>query len=138
MTRLRGAYWRRCAAFLAIWGLLCQAVLTAIAIPVAFAATNPGALPPGYSSVVICTGAGMKRITLDAEGNRVADHDSDNALAQCTACHVNGGSVFAATPTSALVALEYVLAPMAPPAGRTCFDKHQGLCPDSRAPPLEL
>lgn len=138
MTRLRGGYWRRCAAFLAIWGLLCQAVLTATAIPVAFASTSPVALPAGYTSVVICTGSGMKRITLDAEGNRVEEQDSNNTSTQCTACHVTGGSVLAATPVSVLASLKYILVPMAPPAGRTCFDKHQSLCPDSRAPPREL
>ena len=135
MARLRGGHWRRSAAFLAIWGLLCQAVLTAAAIPVAFAATNPAALPAGYTSLVICTGSGMKRITLDAEGNRVEEQDSNNMSVQCTACHVTGGSVLAATPISTLATLEYVLVPMAPSAGRTCFDEHQNLCPDSRAPP---
>ncbi len=138
MTRLRGTVWKRSAASLAIWGLLCQLVLTAAAIPTAFAASRPGVLPDGFTSIVICTANGMKRIVLDADGVPVEESRQDDPLDHCTACHlVNAGALVAAS--AALPACPYCGPALLTPAVMDAVSaKPDCRLPDSRAPPLEL
>ena len=138
MTRLRGTYWKRSAAFLAIWGLLCQLVLTAAAIPAAFAAARPGVLPDGHWTVVICTGSGMKRITLDANGVPVEESQQDGPLDHCTACHLVSGGVLVAASAEVLACPYCGLALLTPAVAEAVTGKPDCRLPESRAPPLEL
>lgn len=81
--------WKRAIALVAVWSLLAQALLAAFAVPAAFAAMRPGALPDGYGQVLICTGSGMKRIVVDPDGNRVGQ-SGEGQTDRCAACHFTG------------------------------------------------
>lgn len=80
---------KRAIALVAVGSVLAQALLAAFAVPAAFAAMRPGATPAGYSQVLICTGSGMKRIVLNADGNRVGQSDDAQGY-NCAACHFTG------------------------------------------------
>lgn len=102
MALRRGTNWHRAAALSAILGLYFQLVLSALAIPAAFAAALPGDLPEGYSTIVICTGDGMKRITLDGNGTPVGETEQNLPVKQCAACHLAGSGVFLSAGEDAL------------------------------------
>ncbi|MDH3581954.1 MAG: hypothetical protein OEM91_15195 [Hyphomicrobiales bacterium] len=138
MTRRRGDYRKRYTAFAAICGLICQLVLTSLAIPAAFAAARTGALPAGYTTIVICTGSGLKRITLDAAGNAIEEQDSENGALHCTACPLAGGTLLSPVNATQLTAPEYTALQRTPRPARTASSTNARLCPDSRAPPAKL
>jgi len=123
---------------LAIFGLYFQLLLTAVAIPAAFAAMLPGNLPDGYTLIVICTGEGMKRITVDADGTPVGETTQDMPAKQCAACYVVGGGVFIDQPVSQQVLLANSFGLVKPPFELACTHKASRIHTHSRAPPLEL
>jgi hypothetical protein len=133
----RGGVWRcrQAAAYLAICGLACQLVLTAFAIPAAFAAVRSEPLPPGYTAIVICSGAGMKRIVIDADGNPVDQEQHDTVPRQCTACHVVAGCVLEQTSGPGVAAPLYRLERHATPVAQIQVSQRQFLRPEGRAPP---
>ena len=138
MTRHRGTYWKRFAAGLAITGLYCQLIVTALAIPAAFAAMHPGDLPEGYSTIIICTGDGMKRIIVDADGTPVGESEEDSSLAQCLACKVAGSAAFPPTPVSVAVLLEPAGGSLTPVSAQTDIRNPGCVHAHTRAPPREL
>lgn len=138
MTRLRGVYWRRCAALAAVWGLFCQLALAAVALPLTALPVDPVAKAAGYTTVIICTGTEMRRITLDPQGNPVDEGESEGPAERCVLCHITGKSVLPAAPDVPVLAPHYVPISVTPAADQICCDAYHRLCPDSRAPPLEL
>ena len=135
MTLRRRIYWKRAAALLAIFGLYFQLLMTALAIPAAFAAMHPGDLPEGYSTIVICTGDGMKQITLDADGTPVGEIDKDLPVTQCAACHIAGGSVFISPAADLLDSGEYPCFRHLPLREQALAEKPAYLIARTRAPP---
>lgn len=133
-----GRIWRcrRTAAYLAICGLACQLVLTAFAIPAAFAAVRSEPLPPGYTAIVICSGAGMKRIVIDADGNPVDQEQHDSALRQCAACHMVAGCTLAPTSGASVTAPLYGLERHVASIAQIQVSQRQFLRPEGRAPPF--
>lgn len=138
MTRRWGTYWKRLAAGLAIASLCCQLILTALAIPAAFAAMHPGNLPAGYSTIVICTGDGMKRIIVDADGTPVGESEEDPSAIQCLACKVAGSAVFLPTPDSVAVLPAREGTSLKPVSAQTDIRNPGCLHAHTRAPPREL
>ena len=66
-------------------GLIAQAVLSAYTLPAHGLSTTAGS-DAGLRSVVICTGDGLARILLDAEGNPVEKSRPDGQGATCSQC----------------------------------------------------
>ncbi|MDA7949373.1 MAG: hypothetical protein MPJ78_18080 [Hyphomicrobiaceae bacterium] len=138
MTRRRGIYWKRCIAILAIAGLYCQILATALAIPAAFAAMKPGDLPAGYATFIICTGDGMKRITVDADGTPVEETEQELPGDQCLACQVVGGAALLPIPVSIATSCQRPHA-LLPLLGTQTHIRNPGSAHAlKRAPPLEL
>lgn len=126
--------WKRAIAVLAAWSLLAQALLAAFAVPAAFAALRPGLiLPEGYSQILICTGSGMKRIVVDADGNRVGDSEEGQEHG-CVACHFTGCPGLGA-PAAPVLSLPAQLVCHAAPLPGIVAQDADFLCPHSRGPP---
>ena len=138
MTRRRGTYRKRFAIGLAIAGLFCQLIVTALAIPAALAAMHPGDLPEGYSTIIICTGDGMKRIIVDADGTPVGESEEDPPSNPCLACQVVGNTVFLPTSVSVSFLIAHPIAPLTPLSAQTHIRNPGCVHAHKRAPPLEL
>jgi hypothetical protein len=128
---------KRFIAVLAVWSILLQAVLTAFAVPAAFAAMRPGALPEGYSQVLICTGSGMKRIIVDPQGNRTGQSDEGQGYS-CPACHFTGCAALGA-PAEPILSLpvQFTRFRAIPPLHTASADAGF-LHPHSRGPPPDV
>jgi hypothetical protein len=138
MTTVRRTGWRRLTACLAIGALFCQAYLAALAIPASVALADIKGTFSAQNTIVICTGSGMKRITLGPDGEPVEQLDQDEALLSCHACALAG---FFAFNTPAPPYFLSFASDTARLAARS-FDIKAGgrsyICPESRAPPLSL
>ncbi|MGI9383017.1 MAG: DUF2946 family protein [Methyloligellaceae bacterium] len=126
---------RTLVSYLAIVGALLHAALFVLHSPV-LAGANITAGGPGTTTIVICSAQGLKRITIDSEGNRVGEPEpashQDNCLS-CTTC---------CTGTSALPSADIVpwlaVHPNAPttPQLHNLVESQHILCRKSRGPPL--
>jgi len=133
-------YGKRAAAFLAILAMLAQAALVALTIPVVFAASSSSAnaQQPGYQSLVICTGTGLKRITIDAQGNRVAEEEEETPLQDCPACAMVGHAVLAPVYGDEVPFSHNETAEFVAPASQQSIHGLAYLCAKGRGPPLQL
>ncbi len=139
MNCLRGdSVVRRFAALTAVLGLLVQLAVAAFLVPAAFAAANTGPEFAGLRTIVICTGAGMKRIVIDAQGNPVEQQDGEPALEHCRVCHLAGTIYLAAPATPDYGAPAYSAFRSAISVRQTVVAGICPLCPESRGPPLQL
>ena len=72
---------------LALLAMLFQLVLATFHMPMAMAMDGtPEVTSDGNQTIIICTASGMKRVTLDAEGNAIDEVqlvDNQNSCAHC-------------------------------------------------------
>lgn len=87
------------ARHLAVLSILFHAVLTAIHVPAAFAATTGPQLDAdtGVLTVVICTPGGIKRVAIDDNGEPVEQHEPFDPQLNCPHCVAGCGGCFALT-----------------------------------------
>jgi len=138
MSRAYCNKFKRTAVFLAIFGLLFQAALVALSIPAAFSASIPKVLPTGYTSIFICTGAGMQRIVIDTDGNRVEQEDQNPSVEYCSACILADSPVLAINTISPqILTVGYHLLYPAP-GTQVSAEWLYAQCPESRGPPLYI
>lgn len=129
---------RRIAVSFAVFGLLIQASLTALSIPVAFAAGIPIELAAGHTSIVICSSAGMQRIVIDADGNRVEQEDQSPSIEFCSACTLVDNPVLginALTPQTLVIGYYQSYPEL---STQVFADRRIAQCPESRGPPLNI
>ena len=129
---------KRIAVSFAILGLLFQAALVAVSIPSAFAAGIPKDLPAGYTSIVICTGAGMERIVIDADGNRIEPEDQKASAEYCSACTLVDTPAFAINAVAPQNLTAGYHSPYRVLGNQVSEDRLYAQCPDSRGPPLKI
>jgi hypothetical protein len=100
-------------------------------------ASEPAA-QDGLRVIVICTGSGYKRITLDEEGNPVGEEQAPANPTGPSVCHVCAGMAGCASALSA-VAIDLPKPPFAPRslavAKRDAVQERFSLRPASRGPP---
>lgn len=133
-----GAYGKRAAACLVILGMLAQAALVASTIPVIFAISSAAAQQPGYQTIIICTGTGFKRITIDPEGNRVEGEEEEASLQDCPACALAGHAALVSVSGSEILFSHGEAASLVAPASQQSVSSLKYLCADGQGPPLEL
>lgn len=138
MTLRPSIFWKRYAAFLALWGLVLQLAVTAFAIPAAFAASIPVMLPPGYSVVVICTGRGMTQVILDADNVPVEERHTDSGMNACHACKLTCGSSLAPAAGQTVPVVHAPVVRLAPIVDGAVMTTRCCGPPESRGPPLDL
>lgn len=88
-----------------------------------------------YQKIIICTGLGLRQITLDANGNPVGDGKPVDRT-DCPACHLRDGC--AATEPATVGLAQPVLAAWIghAPLGEDLIFGREPVSPNSRAPPL--
>lgn len=137
MRRDDHSTWRVLAAHLAVFGLLCQAALSGLFVPVAFASADPLSDAAGYRIIVICSGDGMKRITLDPDGNPV-DEQPAGSHEDCLLCVVccQGAPLMASPPLVPAPSTTFRARPQA--YAHIFIQGRHPLARPSRGPPLPV
>ncbi len=138
MTRMRQIYWRRMVTCLAIGAILCEAFLTAVTIPASFALANTSSLPAAENTIVICTGSGMKRMTLGLDGELIEQPDQDEEPRSCPSCALTGFFALDPPETSTLGPAETQTSLLPVRALDLKVDQPRYVCPEGRAPPFDL
>jgi hypothetical protein len=141
MIRSSKAPHRKITALAAVFGLLLQTAVAAfpftLTVPGAFGPSAAGAVNPGDAlrTVVICTGQGLKRLVLDAEGQPVEPPSGDSPSGFCPLCLTHAGCTLS-SPAVAILLPAFIGRLAFPPQALTAGHGQKSKVYRNRAPPF--
>lgn len=137
MNRLRRSSSSKFGMVLAGLALWCQAVLMLVHASTALAALPDPNNPADLQTIVICTGSGMIRVSIDENGQPVETETAVTFEGACDACLSVAGLSFA-PPQGAVLQSPHAMTIGVTDAGAvTHVAAERALAPESRGPPLQ-